>query len=183
MVDLHRRSQFATALKKLAEGELTTDRFVHFNFGKSHDPAISEIWLFAGSLFHDIYPYRLRGKNALHPELKPMVERCLLFLNTDLEYKWPPFRKSAFPFNLFIFFIFVEVFAVCLSYYTGLTHLATGLFIVGTFGLLFSWFYQGRTDKRYLESLWLAGDKDVWPFLKKHDYESAVREKETREAL
>jgi len=119
----------------------------------------------------------------LRPEQEQIGERCLLFLDTDLEYRWPPFRELPAPLNLFSFSIFLEVCAVCLSCYTSLMYLSIGLFVVGTLGLLFSWLYQGWTHKRYLESFWLAGDKGAWPFLKRQEYESALGEEQAGQAL
>src|SRR5579885_912566 len=91
MIDREGRDRLAVALKQLLEGDISTDTFHLLNLGSEQDRAIYDIWLFGDTLSHGLYPYRMIGKKQPKPEIRQIAERCVLFLNSDLEYEWPSF--------------------------------------------------------------------------------------------
>jgi hypothetical protein len=94
MMDRQARNELATALGRLAAGELTNDEFDDVYFGKwnqSSDAAVAEIAGFGWTLYDDTRrkPYRLQGPDAVPEKVQPFVERALRFLQSDREYEWP----------------------------------------------------------------------------------------------
>ena len=88
MVDRESRDQFAQAVRHLAAGLITTDRF---ETKIPEDIAIWEIWQAGVSPFyHDLWPYRLRGRHRLDAAGRSVMVRCIAFLYSDGEYIWPP---------------------------------------------------------------------------------------------
>jgi len=92
------RRQFAEALRQLASGLITNDRFDSAYAGIRTDDgaamhAIEQIHEFAWSFYHDLYPHQLRGKHRLSPLQRRVFARCVLFLHTDLAYEWPSNAK------------------------------------------------------------------------------------------
>jgi hypothetical protein len=80
----------------------------------------------------------MTGKHALNDEGRALVERCVLFLRTDLEFQWPV------PSSLCLWYSFLR--------------------LVGL-----GWIV-GRLAPQDMS----IGDADVWPFLRKADYERAL---------
>ena len=102
MVDRQARNQLAEALRALASGLITNDKFEDRVPRGSKDPAVWSIftdgaWL----LYSDLKEYRLKGKNALSPEVKHHIARWVLFLRTDKPYEWPRFSR----FQTFVFLL------------------------------------------------------------------------------
>lgn len=89
MIDSEARNKFAELVRGLASGLITNDDFED-NIPDSRDKAIISIfsegvWF----LYDDLREYKLKGKYALSKEEKSLVARCVLFLKTNYEYKWP----------------------------------------------------------------------------------------------
>src|SRR5437667_10097132 len=87
------RRRLRTALASLVNGQLTNDEFdeLHAGWEQSADQAVVAIAGFGYGLYSSSLPlpYRLTGRHAVDPETLRTAERCLLFLQTDLEYAWP----------------------------------------------------------------------------------------------
>lgn len=174
MIDRERRSLLARALRQLIDGEITTDQFELIALGPTEDPAIDVIWSYGISLFHGLYPYRLRGRHALDRNKREVIERCILFLNTDFEYKWPPYPKM-------IGWYFALLASVLLGI-TSLTFFSIGLFriitgalviIASLVGLVVNVLWE-RIERKNAEAFWRSGEKEYWPFFNKVQYEEAV---------
>lgn len=56
---------------------------------KESDPALGEIFLQLWFLYCDVKEHKLTGKHELTVENRASVERCNLFLSTNLEHQWP----------------------------------------------------------------------------------------------
>ena len=90
MVDRGSRDVGATVLQDLIDGKITNDEFMkRFNFPKNTDRALRAIFLFAWGQFSDLGAHKLTGRHAPTPERRAFLERCVLFLKTDLEFEWP----------------------------------------------------------------------------------------------
>lgn len=90
MVERHSRDLAAQALMDFMLG-LISNREYERRFPRSeHDAALwsiySQVWFY----YSDTLEHTLAGKHALTDEGRAFIERCLLFLKSDLEFKWPP---------------------------------------------------------------------------------------------
>ncbi len=101
MVDLKRRRKLARLLRRFLSGELTNDQYEdramtlrpHVS-RSSKDLAVSKIIDASWLLYSDLCEHRLTGKHALHRESRRIVTRWILFLYSNLEYRWPQRESS-----------------------------------------------------------------------------------------
>jgi hypothetical protein len=89
MVIQRDRRRLAEAMRHLAAGQITNDEFEERGFFRSEDPAVREIQSAAWQLYSDNRSYRLQGKHRLSDESRTAVARCVLFLDSPLEFEWP----------------------------------------------------------------------------------------------
>src|ERR1051326_6720269 len=94
MIDRAGRDALAVQLRRLASGRLTNAEFDSVRLDRADDEALVAIGDAGWSLYDDVFVYRLRGRRALKPESLDAVARCVLFLDTNLSYEWPPRRPS-----------------------------------------------------------------------------------------
>jgi hypothetical protein len=89
MVDQVARNILAENFRHLMAGQITNYQFDD-RLRKSNDAAVNEVF-FCGAwpLYDDLHEHRLTGKWAIKPKHKPIAARYILFLKTNLEYKWP----------------------------------------------------------------------------------------------
>ena len=132
MINREGRTKLAHSLRQLVDGEITTDQFELFELGRSGDIAINEIWYYATTLYHGLYPYRLRSKHALFQDDREQLERCIMFLNSELEYRWPPFPRMIVWYWLFLIGVLLGSASIILSQ-LGLHMLAAVLCVVASF--------------------------------------------------
>jgi len=92
MIDRVARNRLAENIRALANGLITNDEFED-RVPLSEDVAINEIFLSgAWLLYCDMSTYTLTGKHKLSATSKKEVARWVLFLKSNIEYKWPPRR-------------------------------------------------------------------------------------------
>jgi len=88
MIDRKAREDTALALKKLLDGKMTNFEFEDA-IPDTNDPVVwaifSSIWIF----YDDFDEHRLLGKDGLSNEMRTKADRWILFLLSDLDYKWP----------------------------------------------------------------------------------------------
>jgi hypothetical protein len=94
MIDRAARDVLALALRRLACGRITNDEF-DASLRSSEDIAVIAIADAAWTLYDDFREHYLKGRDALPPQAKRGVARCLLFLRSDLEYPWPARKLAA----------------------------------------------------------------------------------------
>ena len=94
MIDRAGRDALAVQLRRLASGRLTNTQFDDVRLDRADDEALVAIGDAGWSLYDDFFVYRLRGRRALKPETLEAVARCVLFLDSNLPYEWPPRRPS-----------------------------------------------------------------------------------------
>lgn len=94
MADRHARNLLASALRQLLARQITNDNFEDA-FPQSEDgivePIESRVWTF----YSDMYPHKLSRK--LTKVVRSDVARWILFLQSDLEYRWPRGPLDDFP--------------------------------------------------------------------------------------
>jgi hypothetical protein len=138
MVDRAKRDKAAVVLSALLNGNITNDQFMSAFPRSSDDPALRAILLGAWMQFSDLRAYKLVGRDEPTPERRELLERCCLFLGTDIEFGWPKPKP--------------RIGSVILR-------------LVGIGGR------QAVLDEEYKSH----GDFDVWPFLRRGDYEVNAR--------
>lgn len=94
MIDRPGREALAEQLRRLASGRITNDQFDEARLDDSDDEALVAIGDAGWGLYHDFGTYKLRGRQALDRKALEAVARCVLFLDSDLPYEWPPRRGS-----------------------------------------------------------------------------------------
>jgi hypothetical protein len=138
LVDRIKRSEGLKALRDLIDGRITNDEFMS-RFPRSKDDSGITVILEAAWLqFSDLRTHKLTGRDSPAPERRAMLERCCMFLSTDLEFQWPPFKS------------------------------AIGQGLLQLIGL-------GRPLEAIQREYKSAGDFEVWPFLKRSDYEASTK--------
>ncbi len=178
MIDRASRTRYATILRQLASGAMTTDEFsceAAILAVDSDDPLLVEIHGFADSLFHDLWSYRLRGRHALDRTARATVARLVLMLRTsDAELTAPrPDVLECGPFGLVhLLTMFAAIAAtVWLGAVSGALGLALG---VGGIAAVLYWLHRHEASwsRRHAARVW---DGAVWPFRDRSHLRLAAR--------
>src|SRR5262245_33516323 len=103
MIDRDARNDLAGGLRRLVAGEMTNDEFDNAYYGRwceSQDAAVAGISGFGYGLYSSdlLWPYRLKGRNAVPEEEREVAQRATRFLQTDLEYEWPGNVRGIVPY-------------------------------------------------------------------------------------
>ena len=89
MVDRKARDKFTELLRHFVAGQITNDAFED-QIPYSKDLAIFEIWrLAAWPLYDDFDEHTLTEEYRASDDERREIARCVLFLKTDQEYRWP----------------------------------------------------------------------------------------------
>lgn len=93
MVDRESRDKAVNALREfMVEFSITNweyeDRYPESKTDPALDSIFQNIWL----LYDDMHEHKMLGDYHLSPEHQEVIGRCLLFLQSDLEYLWPPVK-------------------------------------------------------------------------------------------
>lgn len=149
MIDRAARDRAHRVLERFVNGITTCDEFEsEFGDGKSTDRAIWAIETMAWNFYDDNRVGRLTGRQVLSAEGRERMERMLIFLRSDVEYRWPVDN-------------FIRTGAPC------------GLLNVLTFGWSGRRFW--RRDAAFVAQLHAAGDFSAWPFLSHEEYARTAR--------
>src|SRR5437667_4707124 len=89
MVDRIQRDAASRVLRSFMDGAITNGEF-EAQFPRSEEdsalPAIkANVWM----LYSDLHRHKLTGKHEPNAETRALLERCVLFLETNLEFEWP----------------------------------------------------------------------------------------------
>lgn len=134
MIDRQARDIAADTLRDFMEGSISNDEYERKYPRSKSDPALWEIWMQVWFFYSDVRTHKLTRKHTLNDERRAFMERCILFLRSDVEFEWP--RQKFRPW----------------------------------YGILRLLGF-GRALKRREEEEMSIGDKEVWPFLKKAQYQ------------
>jgi hypothetical protein len=94
MIDMASRRQLIQMLMELAEGSLARDRF-EAQRPRSKDLAVREVAGQAWLLFEDLRQQTRTGRYRLARDDRRDVERWILFLESEREYRWPALPRWA----------------------------------------------------------------------------------------
>lgn len=86
MVDREARVRYAALIRRLACGAMVTDVFQAEGdqlVDSTEDSALKTLHKAVDCCYHDIWPYRLRGRNRLDAEERRVLARCVLYLRSD----------------------------------------------------------------------------------------------------
>lgn len=180
-IDKARRKLLATNLAALISGEITNKEFderVWVNH-PSDDAGVRAIEYFAWCLYDDFKTHRLIDEFALHPVAMETATRTLMFLHTTTEYEWPRRVDAPLPLKRIWHYI---AFGLLGSMLAACGHQQGGdggaiLVILGavlTLPLPY-WAITFRGKRNRNRQFMSAGDFEVWPFLRRADYEMAAK--------
>ena len=196
MVNTEQRRQLAQDLRQLAAGTIANEDFDDAYYGEgdgdgyvdSADRAVVETATRGWALYSDIPRYRLRGRHKLSAETRREVTRCVLFLGSGREYEWPEEPKyplwhklatvtcAAYPAAIAVLLIEIML-LVTHTKDVGFMH---PIGLVAALALATAVWFRRRGHDRFWNSpamkAWRdSGDYDVWPFLRREDYDAARR--------
>jgi len=124
-----------------AAGTITSSEMDNDFPSDKNDPALAGIWERLWVLWDDFHNHTLTGKYAPQPEVRAMMERCIAFLDSDLEYEWPSLMAS-------FWLIFLRVLRFRKR--------------------------AAEVEEHEAQELAKLGDLEVWPFLRREDWERAT---------
>lgn len=169
MVDKERRRKLALHLRHLSVGLITNDDFeiavmedvtegwlpeqyYRSKQAKSDDEIIQPMLELCWGLYDDLRQHKLNKSNALTKEALKIIARCILFLHSDQEYKWPYFNTN----NPLLRFSLKDLI------YTILT--------IGHH-------YRNKREEHIISYYeWQKkGDYNVWPFFSESDYQEQLK--------
>lgn len=169
MIDKERRKKLAFHLRHLSVGLLSNDDFENniseevtngwlpeqyyrADESKLDDPIILPMLELCWGLYDDTRLHKLKGSDQLSDETLKIIARCILFLHSDQEYKWPYFDTN----NPMLKFSFKEVVLAILS---------------------LGQFYRDKKKqqfKAYIEFKKL-GNFELWPFYTDNEYQFELK--------
>lgn len=190
-IDNQLRRDLSQDIRRLVLGRMTNDEFddAYCRCSQSQDPAVAGIAEFGNCLYSrdQLFPYRLKGSNAVDRATRRTAARCVLFLRSGLPYDWPLLPES------FLAGLFNGV-AIFVGIPTGLILLLLGVpyrlfdghdsefwcstVFVGAVMLTASVAFavgKVRVDARTWQQWRTNGDYDAWPFLRREDLYEARR--------
>jgi hypothetical protein len=143
MVDHEARKKATALVRQLRDGTITNDDFEDAWPRSQHDRALRAIARTLWASYDSRYTHTLEGRHALNDYGRALFDRRILFLRSDLEYRWPRDRLYAG---------------------RGLPCWA----LVISFGLLLP---AVRHLERCYREQEAAGNSRVWPFILSSDHE------------
>jgi hypothetical protein len=88
MIDRPARDRAALALRRFTANRITNEEFLDSYPTSASDPAVRAIDSRAWALYDDFREHRLDASRELRRE----IARWVVFLHSDVEYRWPPFQ-------------------------------------------------------------------------------------------
>lgn len=181
------RAELQNALSDLVNGRTPVLAFdeVYFRLYESEDRGVAEIAAFGRGFYGDLDWGRYINRQKLTDEQRAMTDRCDLFLNTEVEYKWPDFQESPI-WDLFwgglsiipgaaVFSIAAIVGGAALL--AGHVGFCAGSILVTLIAFLPAFLMIRRLERLKqlaIDHYWSHGDRNAWPFLKKADLDAII---------
>ncbi len=177
-VDPEKRALLATALSDLVEARITNSQFL--DLGQSWecaDRAVRAIGNYFLELCMDERDYRFEGDHALDASTGALAARCRLFLQTDRAYEWPEppgtfLQAAGAGAAVFLLLPLGLVLLIAAAVLATPVFVLAGLACFALSGLLY-WGWSRREHTPAWRSYWASGEREVWPFLRRADYEQA----------
>jgi hypothetical protein len=169
MIDINKRRKLAFHLRHLSTGLLSNDDFesnlmddvtngwlpeqYHKSTeAKSDDEIIQPMLELCWGLYDDTINHKLVGKDTLSEQSLKVIARCILFLQSDREYKWPYFSEH----NPLFKFSLGEIVLSILS---------------------LGQYYRDKRKEHAeaFKEFKKLGNFDIWPFLNQQDYDEQLK--------
>lgn len=169
MIDHERRKKLAFHLRQLSVGLTSNDDFeealmddvthgwlpeqyYRSKEAEFDDPIIQPMLELCWGLYDDTRNHKLVRSDALSEQAVKIIARCILFLHSDKEYEWQYFNTN----NPILRFSLADIILSILT----LGH-----------------HYRNKREKHIISYYeWQkTGDYEVWPFLRKHDYDEQLK--------
>jgi hypothetical protein len=91
MINREKRDLARCLIEKFLACQITNDDFVNaYPCREKKDRVIAAIYDRLWGFWDDNQTHALTGARELNPEARALFERCIAFLNSDVEYEWPP---------------------------------------------------------------------------------------------
>jgi hypothetical protein len=192
MVEPELRKSLSQDVRRLVTGRMTNNAFddVYYElYESSGDRAVTEIASSCYCLYSSDLPlpYRLRGRYAVDDEVRSTAARSVLFLRSGLEYEWPPMPDNpglrclagialfgGIPGGIALLLISVPA-----LFLTPIDDMICGLAVLGIILLIGSsllTLFWPRLLAKDWDSFRQSGEYDVWPFIRRRDFELARRQ-------
>jgi hypothetical protein len=164
MIDREARNKAILLLRQYQTGRSADSELKKAWPGKSRDPALSEILigLFPSTHYRGL---KLKELEITPEERRNRVYRSIIFLEGHLEYEWP--REGGFLTWSSLVVAAGVLGAIGLGLYFKTGHHVH--YIVGAGVWLL-----GLLVKKRIQARRLHGDYEVWPFLRRKDYEAEL---------
>ena len=178
MIDRSQRNKLSQDLRRLVTGRMSNDDFddVYYEeYESSNDDAVRAIAEFGWGLYSSdvLFPYRLKGRHRVSDDLREMACRCVLFLRSDREYKWPPMPTEsgrrflwAVCFNLGLPGS-IAMLLICTPLLAGKDKTFAAWFVIPSLIVLAcsAWVLFGpRRESSSLQTWKNTGNWEAWPF-------------------
>jgi hypothetical protein len=92
MVDALKRKRAVDLIRRFIDGQISNDEYDNDFPDDTQDQGLLVVYDRLWLLYSDLRTHRL-DKDTLSSEERELIERCITFLNTDLEYEGPPLRE------------------------------------------------------------------------------------------
>src|SRR5512144_1119615 len=89
MIDRHARDVAKDALRDLLDGVISNDEYEKRYPEAEGDPAVKAVFWVVWFNYSDMREHKLSGKSAPSESNRDLLERCALFLQSNLEFLWP----------------------------------------------------------------------------------------------
>lgn len=179
MIDRPARQSLAQLVRQFGAGSISTDEFAcdaRTIADGSDDVGVQAVYCAADSLHDDFSPFwsdRFRGRDRLAPEIRRRIAIATLFLQSDVEYEWPPDDRNVAWLDslLLLLCAFSALVGLILSAVFPLS--AVCLLTLAVTVFCFSRWLLNRHNSQWVDRQNQIGDFDVWPFLRRQDFDRA----------
>jgi hypothetical protein len=89
LVDQESRAQATETIRALTAGKIDSDQFEDGYPLRSRDLGVKVVWWQIWGLYSDLKTERFTPEHPPSDEVRDLLDRCALFLSTDLPYAWP----------------------------------------------------------------------------------------------
>jgi len=188
MIDPETRKSLSQDVRRLVTGRMTNDAFDHVyyeSYESSEDRAVRAIASFCYGLYSSDLPapYRLRGWHTVGDETRSAAARSVLFLRSGFDYQWPETPNNPIVRVLSGLAMFlglpagIAVLLVCIPLalsgpdeMTAPLAILGAILLAGSSAFAFGWHWFLADDWKSYQA---SGGYDVWPFIRREDFEQA----------
>lgn len=89
LVDKESRARATEIIRAFAAGKVDNDQFEDGYPLRSRDLGVKVVWWQIWGLYSDLKTERFTPEHPPSAEVRDLLDRCQLFLSTDLPYEWP----------------------------------------------------------------------------------------------